>query len=294
MSYARAEAAWLEGDVARARRGSARARRYASRFEKNRGGEERARSGRGRVGTTVLCPRTRRSRTHSINGRYTEAAAAWRAIGCPYEKRSRSPTVQPRRTFAQRSGCSADSARSRWHDESRPPPRNSARPGSRVALAPQRQANPAGRADREVDVLRQLTQGCRTPTSQRHSCFAEDRRSPRVVDPSQAARPESRRSGRGGRCVAQRWGERATEDRDRARLLLRAPAFYGPSVDGIYRTLGRDREAELLREAERLHRGARLRRQVEAGRRDGLSLRALIVGAWTRVRHTRRATLELR
>jgi hypothetical protein len=61
----------------------------------------------------------------------------------------------------------------------------------------------------------------------------------------------------------------------------------------MYATLGREREAELLREAERLHRGTRLR-QAEAPRRAGLSVRALFGGAWTRARHTRRATFELR
>jgi hypothetical protein len=65
-------------------------------------------------------------------------------------------------------------------------------------------------------------------------------------------------------------------------------------VDEIYRTLGRDREAELLREAQRLHRGAWLRRQAIPPRRRSLSLRALFDLAHRRGRHTRRTALELR
>jgi hypothetical protein len=61
-------------------------------------------------------------------------------------------------------------------------------------------------------------------------------------------------------------------------------------MDEIYRTLGRDREAELLGEAERLHRGARLRRSADARQRHGLSVRALVARARLRVRLARGGT----
>ena len=48
-------------------------------------------------------------------------------------------------------------------------------------------------------------------------------------------------------------------------------------MDETYRRLGRDRENELIREAERLHRGTRLRRERQEQRTRGPALRMALV-----------------
>ena len=119
VSYARAEAAWLEGDDVRARSEAARGLDAARHAPKEPWWRGRAHSGRGRAGTTVLCPRTRRSLTHSTStvGTRRRQRHGGRSAART-RKRSRSPTAPPRRTFAQRSSCSASSVLSRWHAES--------------------------------------------------------------------------------------------------------------------------------------------------------------------------------
>jgi DNA-binding CsgD family transcriptional regulator/tetratricopeptide (TPR) repeat protein len=157
--YARAEAAWLDGDLERAGREAARgldaARRVPTPWWLGEGAFWLWKSGvddalpEGAAEPYVL----------QINGRSTEAATAWRAIGCPYEEAfalADSPAETDLRAalgLFRELGAEPMARRvaARLRELG----------ASRISRGPRAvtRANPGGLTDRELEVLRHLTHG---------------------------------------------------------------------------------------------------------------------------------------
>jgi DNA-binding CsgD family transcriptional regulator/tetratricopeptide (TPR) repeat protein len=158
VSFARAEAAWLADDLARARdeaaRGLAAARQAPTPWWLGEGAFWAWKSG-----DDGALPEDAEPYALHVNGRYTEAAAAWRAIGCPYEEALALADSQAeadlRAALELFRELGAEPAARRVAGRLRELGASGIPRGPRAAT----RANPGGLTDREVDVLRQLTQG---------------------------------------------------------------------------------------------------------------------------------------
>ena len=160
VAYARAEAAWLDDDLERARDEAARGLAVASEIQAQPWwlGEGALwvwkAGGDGRVPEGAAVPYA----LH-INGFLTEAAAAWRTIGSPYDEAlalADSPRESDLRAALEL--CRQLGAESLGR---RVAGRLRGLGASRIPRGPRAttRANPAGLTDRELDVLRELTRG---------------------------------------------------------------------------------------------------------------------------------------